>query len=79
LADNTKERTQAEAQFKRTQKQKEGESANCPLPRPSGRRNPFLIPFPDRESSKFPFSLARARIGAEIGIKTITAVHDQCR
>jgi hypothetical protein len=35
-------------------------SANCPLPRPSGRRNPFLTPFPDRESSKFPFTLARA-------------------
>jgi hypothetical protein len=29
--------------------------------RPSGRRNPFLTPFPDRESSKFPFSLSRAR------------------
>jgi hypothetical protein len=32
--------------------------ANCPLPRPSGRRNPFLTPFPDRESSKFPLLLA---------------------
>jgi hypothetical protein len=37
------------------------DSANCPLPRPSGRRNPFLTPFPDRESSKFTFTLARAR------------------
>ena len=27
---------------------------------PSGRRNPFLTPFPDRESSKFTFTLARA-------------------
>jgi hypothetical protein len=34
------------------------DSANCPLPRPSGRRNPFLTPFPDRESSKFTFTLA---------------------
>jgi putative ABC transport system substrate-binding protein len=33
------------------------DSANCPLPRPSGRRNPFLTPFPDRESSKFTFKL----------------------
>jgi DNA-binding transcriptional LysR family regulator len=29
---------------------------------PPGRRNPFLTPFPDRESSKFTFTLARARV-----------------
>jgi hypothetical protein len=43
-----------------TQSVSRADSANRPLPRPSGRRNPFLTPFPDRESSKFTFTLARA-------------------
>jgi hypothetical protein len=35
LADNTRERTQAEAQFKKTQKQKEGAEAMAAFPMPS--------------------------------------------
>jgi Protein of unknown function (DUF2380) len=37
------------------------ESRVCEADIATHRRNPFLTPFPDRESSKFPFSLARAR------------------
>jgi hypothetical protein len=29
------------------------DSANCPLPRPSGRRNPFLTPFPEQNGLTF--------------------------
>jgi hopanoid C-3 methylase HpnR len=49
------------------------DSANCPLPRPCGRRNPFLTPFPDRESSKFTFTLARVETVRGI-VKLLEAV-----